>query len=36
MYCTTDLCLSVNKLKKGEKENNVKRTEVSVNVVYIL
>ena len=23
LYCTTDLCLSVNKLKKKEKENNV-------------
>ena len=36
MYCTTDLCLTVNNMKKREKENNVKCTDVSVHVMYIL
>ena len=35
MYCTTDQCLSVDKLKK-EKKKECQCTEVSVCVVYIL
>ena len=39
MYCTTGLCLSVDKLTKEKKETGKERclcTEVNVYVVYIL
>ena len=39
VYCTTDLCLSVDKLKKEKKETGWERclcTEVNVYVLYIL
>ena len=39
MHCATELCLSVDKLKKKKKKNKegtMKCTEVNVYVVYIL
>ena len=36
MFCSTDLCLSVDKLKKEKKKEQCQCAEVSADVVYIL